>query len=62
MRDVFATGRIASIREQREHLEQRVAICTMAFVQHPSDHNEIERARAEQALADFLAAHPEPTR
>lgn len=59
-RNVFAAGRIASNREQLEHLKQRVEIARISFERHPSHANEIHKAYAEQALADFQDAHPLP--
>lgn len=57
-RDVFATGRLASHREQLEHLKQRAEIARISQERHPSHANEIHKLYADQAVADFLAAHP----
>lgn len=58
----FAAGRIASLREQLEHLRQRAEVCRISFERHPSHHNEIQLAYAEQAVEDFVHAHPEVAR
>lgn len=57
-RDVFAAGRLASNREQLEHLKQRAEIARISFERYPSHAQEIEKLYAEQAVADFLALHP----
>lgn len=57
-RDVFAAGRLASNREQLEHLRQRAEIARISHERHPSHAQEIEKLYADQAVEDFLAAHP----
>lgn len=58
-RDVFAAGRIASHREQLEHLKQRAEIARISFERHPSHAQEIQKLYADRDLEDFLAAHPD---
>lgn len=58
-RDVFAAGRIASNRETLEHLRQRAEIARISHERHPSHAQEIEKLYADQAVEDFLAAHPD---
>ncbi|MGE0456461.1 MAG: hypothetical protein AB7I13_00060 [Vicinamibacterales bacterium] len=48
----------AELRDQLEHLRQRAEICRIAHQQRRNHANEIAKLYADQALDDFLAAHP----
>lgn len=48
----------AEVRDQLAHLRQRAEIARRTFEQQRSHANEIHKLYADQALDDFLAAHP----
>lgn len=54
----FAAGRIASKREELEHLRERVRFARMNYEQHRNHGNEIAKLYAENDLDVFLAANP----
>ena len=54
----FMAGRIASKKEELEHLRTRVEHARLNFERSRSHANEIAKIYADQALADFLAANP----
>lgn len=59
MRIVFAAGRIASKREELEHLRACAEQARLNYESTNSHYLETEWARAAQRVADFLEAHPE---
>lgn len=56
-RKLFAAGRIASKREELDHLKARARLTRQTCKQLPSHANEIEMHVAAQRLEDFQAAH-----
>lgn len=59
MRDVFAAGRVANKREVLEHLQACAEQAHRDQLDHPCHFHEIEAARANQRVADYLHDHPE---
>lgn len=51
-------GKVASDREELEHLRQSARQARKTFHAYPSHSNEASMAGAEQRLEDFFDAHP----